>query len=198
MGSVDLGTLTLSIVGVHLQHSPQAASERKRTLTLVAEAVSRESDALVVLGDFNVYHGDEDPGLWKDLGLKDAEYAGDSWNPRVNKFFPNQADLRKGQQFDRVLFRGAVAAYSCLVGQHRVFKDGCEFFLSDHFPLLGFLDVHASRRESGAGDREVARVRTIVLARYRDVISAQEVHNAREKERVGRENAALRRAQAAN
>ena len=117
-----------------------------------------------------------------------------SWNPRVNKFFPNQADLRKGQQFDRVLFRGAVAAYSCLVGQHRVFKDGCEFFLSDHIPLLGFLDVHASRREAGAGDREVARVRTIVLARYRDVVSAQEVHNAREKERVGRENAALRRA----
>ena len=112
-------------------------------------------------------------------------------------FFANQADLRQGQQFDRVLFGGSVVAYSCLVGQHRVFKDGCEFFLSDHFPLLGFVDVHASYR-AGVDESGVARIRAMALARYRDLVSAREVQNSKERERAGRENAALRRAQAAD
>ena len=72
---------------------------------------------------------------------------------------------RRGEQFDRVLFRGALAVYACLVVLHRVFKDGCEFFLSDHFPLLGFVDVHKvhlAQHETRAG-----RNRRMALARLR-------------------------------
>ena len=197
MGCVQVGTMTLCIAAVHLSPSPHSAAQRKYELERVTAAVPDDSDALLVLGDLNVYDGSEGPQLWQKRGLKDAEYAGDSWNPRANKFYENQADLRKGEKFDRVLFRGAVVAYSCLVGQHRVFKDGCEFFLSDHFPLLGFVDVHESHR-GDTRDQGVGRIRTMVLARYRDLVSAREVQNAKEKERVGRENAALRRAQAAD
>ena len=61
----------------------------------------------------------------------------------MNRFFEDLKEFRGiGQRFDRVFFSGAVTAYACLVGQCRFFCDGAEFFLSDHFAVLGFLDVH--------------------------------------------------------
>ena len=81
----------------------------------------------------------------------------------VNKFYENQRDLRVGHRFDRVLFRGAVGACACLVGQFRNLKDGCEFFLSDHFAVLALVDVdNAYLGKRGAG---VIRNRRAVPAR---------------------------------
>ena len=117
--------------------------------------------------------------------------------PEDEQFFANQADLRQGQQFDRVLFGGSVVAYSCLVGQHRLFKDGCEFFLSDHFPLMSFLDLHASHA-AGVAAKAIARRGVLAVGRLRDIYAAQEAQNSKEKEQVGREEAVLGRAQAAD
>ena len=103
----------------------------------------------------------------------------------------------RGEQFDRLVFCGAVAGYSCVVRQHRVFKDGCGFFLSDHFPLMSFLDLHVSHA-AGVAAKAIARRRVLAVGRVRDIYAAQETQNSKEKEKVGREEAALRRAQAAD
>ena len=132
------------------------------------------------------------------LGLTDAVYPGLSWNLWVNRFFEDLKEFRGiGQRFDRVFFSGAVSVYACLVGQYRFFCDGAEFFLSDHFGLLGFLDVHKAYGVClGASGTAVVRDRRAALARVRDREHLSEVQHCKERERVGREEAAFRRVQA--
>ena len=52
-------------------------------------------------------------------------------------------------------------------GAHRwglphVFQRGKPFFLSDHFGLLGFMDVHVSYGAVGEGQSEVAQRRVVL------------------------------------
>ena len=95
-----------------------------------------------------------------------------------------------------MFFSGAVSVYACLVGQYRFFCDGAEFFLSDHFGVLGFLDVH--KAYVGGSGTVVVRDRRAALARLRDREHLSEVQHCKERERVGREEAAFRRVQAAD
>ena len=48
-------------------------------------AIPEDGKNIVVLGDLNVYR-EEDEELCDVLQMADAEYASESWNPRVNRF----------------------------------------------------------------------------------------------------------------
>ena len=151
---------------------------------------------LVLVGDMNV-RGDEVGALRESFSVEEALYHGCSWDPRKNRYLAEDQDLpRSGQRFDRVFFRGAVFGVSYLVGQCRQFKDGVDFCLSDHFGVLALLDVSAAHL--GRTGQGVVRDRRQALTRLRDQESLAELQVAREMLRIGREEAALMRARAAD
>ena len=129
--------------------------------------------------------------------MEEAAHHGFSWDPKTNRYLPEDQDTpRLGQRFDRVLFCGAVFGSSYLVGLCRQFKDGAEFCLSNHFGVLALLDVHGVYR--GTSGQRPIRERRQALGRLRDQESLAEQQQVREMHRVGREEAALMRARAAD
>ena len=160
------------------------------------EAIAAPQRVLVLAGDMNV-RDDEVEALRESFSVEEALYHGCSWDPRKNKYLAEDQDLpRSGQRFDRVFFRGAVFGVSYLVGQCRQFKDGVDFCLSDHFGVLALLDVSAAHL--GRTGQGVVRDRRQALTRLRDQESLAELQVAREMLRIGREEAALMRARAAD
>ena len=94
------------------------------------------------MGDLNV-RMDEGRELCEKLVFRDMPYSGRSWSPMQNRFYKNLGDYHgPGYSFDRIWCQGSVRAEGHLVGACREFCDGRSFFLSDHFGVLGFLDVH--------------------------------------------------------
>ena len=99
---------------------------------------------------------------------------GRSWDPARNQF---HAELKgrkdvSGQAFDRILHRGNIFVQSFLVNGARQFYDGKGFCMSDHYGVLGFMDVHACHSAEGAA-AEAGR-RRWMLTHVRDVACAQE------------------------
>ena len=78
-----------------------------------------------------------------------------------------------------------------MVGTCRTYFSGKAFFLSDHFGLLGLLDVHAAYGTAGGGDSGVARRRRHVLGSLRTESVMTERVATRERERQGEEQRAL-------
>ena len=114
---VDVNGLPLYLLGVHLTHSLEAKTERRKQLRDMLSAFPADDANVVVFGDLNVYR-EEGEELCDALKLSDADYASESWNPRVNRFFKELQDFSgSAQRFDRFLFCGAVFACACLVGQ---------------------------------------------------------------------------------
>ena len=87
-------------------------------------------------------------GLCDMFNLKDALYAGYSWGVPSKKFYADVAYSGPGLRKDRVLFGEKVWAKAHLVGQREQYFDGERFYLSDHFGVMGYVDVsdlYASR-----------------------------------------------------
>ena len=115
-------------------------------------------------------------------GFSEAVCAGKSWDPRRNAFYADskvQKDV-DGLAFDRILYVGGVFVQSYLVGVARLFSDAVPFCLSDHYGLLGVMDVHESHGAVGAraeGSRRrlaVSRLRDVACAKERSVVAEQE------------------------
>ena len=115
---------------------------REEQLRVAREGCSGSSGC-VVLGDLNVRE-DEVKQLCTGSGLKDAVYQGKSWDPRRSRHDEKWQEQGQGQCYDRILFSGEVCVQAFLVGYVRWYCDGQPFGLSDHYGVLGFLDVDAS------------------------------------------------------
>ena len=164
MGRCEVGGVGVAFVSAHLFPHEGNEAERARQLRLICSARGR--DAIVVLGDLNVRR-DEVQTLCEGQGLRDMVYSGSSWSPTTNRFYENLADYRgAGYSFDRILSAGDVWVEGHLVGACRTYFSGKGFFLSDHFGLLGLLDVHAAYGTAGGGDSGVARRRREALGSY--------------------------------
>ena len=190
------GGESVLVAAVHVAPGGDAASRRRGQLRAMVKGMPASVRVHVLLGDMNV-RDDEVQELCESLVLHEAVYHGCSWDPRKNRYLVEDQEMpRAGQRFDRVLFRGAVFGCSYLVGECRQFKDGASFWLLDHFGVPALLDVHAAYL--GTFGERVVRDRRQALARLRDQQSLVEQQVVREMHRVGREEAAMMRARAAD
>ena len=141
------------------------------------------SGALVLLGDLNVR--EEEMGAVRETrGFSEAVYKGKSWDPSRNKF-DAELKLRKdvaGHAFDRILFAGGVFVQAYMVGVGRLFSDGVPFCLSDHYGLVGLMDVHEGHAGGGSARGE-AGARRMKVSRLRDLACAAEQSYVEEHER---------------
>ena len=162
----------------------------------MVSAAPSSRHALLVLGDLNVRE-EEVEELCDVCGVADAPYERTSWNPAVNQYHGEAARAgpgAHGHRFDRILAGGEAFAAVYLVGQSRFFRDGAEFYLSDHFGVLGLVDVHSDY--SGRAGAAAARGRRQEVGRRRDQELLVEQQTALERQRVGRAEAALMRMRA--
>ena len=102
------------------------------------------------MGDLNVRREEVAP-LCEEHGLRAMALGAATWNARVNKFYEDQQNRRDTQEFDQILSSGSVWVEGHVVCACREYVAGRRFFLSDHFALLGLLDVHASFGSAGGG-----------------------------------------------
>ena len=137
-------------------------------MAAVAKFVSVELDkcdagrgavGALVLGDLNA-RNEEVSDLLETGDWCEARYQGKSWNPMVNRFYPQEPGFRAdGLSFDRVFFKGSAHAASFLAGTGRRWADGRAYALSDHFAVYGLLDMHSCLSSTGAKSvREQRRV----------------------------------------
>jgi ATP-dependent DNA helicase PIF1 len=176
-------------VAVHL--APQQTGEEARAEQLRRILAACPHKAVVVLGDFNVRKKEAEE-LCEEHGLRDMPYSGNSWAPKKNLFYENQREVRDfGACFDRIWCVGPLWAEGHMIGACRVYCAGKGFFLSDHFGLLGLVDVHAAYGTAGGGDSEVARRRRGALGNMRDESVMAEGFLTRDRERLGEQQRAL-------
>ena len=101
--------------------------------------------------------------LLQKTGCRNAFYSGASWDPKVVQYDENLKSYRQpGHAFDRIFFRGACWVECCLVGRGRHFSEGCGFYVSDHFAVMGVLDVSDVYERMSGGRRKRALRETVV------------------------------------
>ena len=170
--------------------------QRRGELLTLCRALVGGEQAVLVLGDLNVRDEEVEPMLTK-AGLREARYDGATWDPKLTRYDPDWKKQPQGAFcFDRVLFAGGLWAEAYRAGQCRQFCDGQEFFLSDHCAVLALVDVH--RAYLGRAGVTLMRERRAAVARRRDVEARDEQLFVRERQRAGREEAAMMRARAAD
>ena len=113
---------------------------------------------MVALGDMNA-RDEEIVGLCEELDLKQGFYSGCTWGKPGNRFDAEHPYRGPGLRYDRVLFRGKVWAEVHVVGDSRVANDGFEFYRSDHFGLMAFVDVAETYGARGKRGEICARAR---------------------------------------
>ena len=86
-----------------------------------------------------------------------------------------------------MLYRGALCAEGYVLNERRVFFEGAQFNLSDHYPLLGFLDVHACYGGAWRAGKAAARAGRGQLVHLRDQAIVLESRQAKEMLRLGQE-----------
>ena len=92
----------------------------------------------------------------------EARYAGGTCASLGNRFYADTQCSGVGRRLDRVLFKGSVSAAVHIIGQSKIFSEGLEFYRSDHFGLMAFVDVHDVYGEKGASAKPAS-------APYRDI-----------------------------
>ena len=180
----------IKVVAVHLPSGPDEDKVRSRS-KIVANLVG-ESDAsgMLILGDMNC-HDDEAIQLCRDHDLSEACYTGFSWGARGNKYHAGPQRDGFGFRYDRIFMSGSVCAESFVVGNRRTFFEGCEFFLSDHFPVVGFFESHSVFQYSDSASVSMARTRRGRLAEWRDRRFREEQLESFELWKRGREEKLL-------
>ncbi len=195
IGRLVQGPVVLHVAALRLKAGPgdQNASARRAQLAALLECCV--GDAVVLMGDMNVRE-EEMEGLCSARRLREALYVENSWDPGRTRYHPLQEGWSRygpGAKFDRVLYRGSVAAELYVVGNSKVYCDGSGFYLSDHFGLMSMLDldeVHSLGVQSG-------RVRRGILCRIRDEAAFEESGFTRVREMEWRRESAMRREEAA-
>jgi endonuclease/exonuclease/phosphatase family metal-dependent hydrolase len=196
MARVTMAGFDVDVAALHLCHG--ASSDHVRMRQLRAVMAAKASDSLIVLGDFNAKE-EEVRALCSMVDMEDAVYSGKSWDPKRNLYFPEHQGKQNKQaafSYDRVLFSGATSVQSYLVGTGLLYSAGQGFCLSDHFGVLGLLDVHAAYVGTDEGSVKFARRRREALARCRDDECCREGWVVKQRERDGKEKAALERLRA--
>ena len=94
------------------------------------------------------------------------------------------------------MFAEHVWAESHLIGQAKVFFEGSEFFLSDHFGVMAYVDVVDVYGSKAKQDRVAAQSRRSQLVRLRDELQQKELVEVRAMVQEGREERALARQRA--
>ena len=140
----------LSVVVVHLPVGDKAGLRER-----VIERVSKEGERLIVVGDMNA-KDEEITSLSRKTGLQEAKYAGLSWGVKHNPFYKDTDYRGPGLRKDRVLFGEQIWAEAHLIGQAKVFFEGSEFYMSDHFGVMAYADAADAYRKK---DSVVARAR---------------------------------------
>ena len=95
-----------------------------------------------------------------------------------------------------MLYRGSLCVEAYALSERCVFFEGAQFFLSDHFPLLAFLDVHPCYGPTWRSGQIAARAGRGQLVQLRDRAILSENRQAKELLRLGREELSLSRQRA--
>jgi len=175
-------------------HLPTGDCAGRREMLLQEVCGKRGGDAarVVVLGDMNA-KDDEIAHVCKSLKMREARYAGVSWGMQGNRFYEDMTGFGNGLKKDRVLFGEQVWAETHLVGQQKQFFDESEFYLSDHFGIMAYVDVDASYSSRVQTDVACARVRRGQLVQIREEAAFKELQEVKAKRQEGREEKHLHR-----
>ena len=158
----------VTVAAIHLASGRHDSHAKARAQTIQAIAQRSHSTGVLILGDTNVQE-EEASHLCKINDLREACYSGASWGVKTNKYFGCDREYDGfGIRYDRMFTSGFVWAETFVVGHRRSFFDGCEFFLSDHFPVIGFFECHRVFAESGNASAAMARSRRARLVGLRD------------------------------
>ena len=185
-----------AVVAAHLP-TGDSAGRRERIIVEAVRAVGAGGERLVVIGDLNVKDDGEVESLCHALDLHEARYAGFSWGVRGNAFYADSGYAGPGLRKDRVLFGSRTWAEAHLVGQGKMFFEGCEFGLSDHFGVMAYVDVDKVYASKAKQDCVTARVRRGQLVSMRDEAQQKELLEVKASGQAGREGQALAQRRAA-
>ena len=194
VGRADAVAETFVVAAVHLPTDAANAGVRERVLQKIV-ATSGDEDKLLIVGDMNA-KDEEIKELCKGLGVHEARYAGVSWGAPGNRFYEEVSQPKSrslGLRLDRVLFGSKLWAESHLVGQGPVFFDGEEFYLSDHFGVLAYVDVSDAYASRAKQDVVATQARRGHLVRLREHGQEKELVEVKARRQLGREEQALAR-----
>ena len=121
----------------------------------------------MICGDFNA-KDDEVNSICRNAQLREAAYAGKSWMARGNRFYADSAYCGLGLRYDRHLFGDGVWAEAHLVAEGKVFFGGQEFFMSDHFGVMAYIDQNDVYSASSKCASVAARARRGQLVAAKD------------------------------
>ena len=163
---------SMIVAAVHLPSGMDQARVRSR-FGIVEEIVSKFGDTgVLILGDTNCK--DEEAGeVCKRNHLREASYTGYSWGSRSNRYDASFEYEGCGIRYDRMLSSGSGWAESFLVGNRKTFFEGYEFFLSDHFLVVGFFGCHPVFRESGRASTAIGELAELVWSLFAIADSAK-------------------------
>ena len=197
-GGADGGADGDGHVHVAAVHLPTDASwERRRAiLGKIVAKCGDECHRLLIVGDMNSTDAQVQAAV-EQLRLRDAWYEGRSWGCPGNKFYSGLGERGAvGQRRDRVLFGADLWSEVHLVGKGKVFFEGSEFHMSDHYGLFGYVRAHACFGSREQKMRALAQRARVVLQATRDQSQRLEGVEVQSRLQRGREAAALARQQA--
>ena len=177
LAKVLVGRRAFDVAAVHLMPGQSGKSARQKQLRDVVKAMRPGSR--FVVGDMNV-RPEEEEDLRGVGSFSDARYEGRSFYPGQSWYDSTELSVcgrNVGYAFDRAFYVGGLWAEAFLVGKARIFSEGVSFSLSDHYAVLGYLDVHPCHSTDAKGVA-ARRDRRGALAALRDqacVLEAAEV-----------------------
>ena len=159
------------IVAAHLgPHRNDAAKDvRARQVAEIMLALDGEApaQARVLMGDLNMDEV-EVQGVCEKYAVRDADYAGMSWDPRSNPYDGRDVAGTVGYRFDRVLFSGALWSHGVRVGDEWMFEGAEKFRLSDHYAVYAVVDFHEAYAAKTEAMAMLAEARRGMVAGRRD------------------------------
>ena len=158
---------SFDVAAVHLMPGRSGGKARQQQLQSVVN--SMHPGSRFVVGDMNV-RPDEEEDLRGIGSFREAHYEGRSFFPgqtRYDNAEVSTSGSKIGYAFDRAFYAGGLCAEAFLVGKSRIFMEGVKFSLSDHYGVLGYLDIHASH-SVGSQDGAARRERRGALVAIRD------------------------------
>ena len=180
----------MTLAAVHLPSGMAQAQVGARSRILVETVTSCDDAGVLILGDTNC-KDDEATDVCKKTDLREASYTGASWGSRSNRYDASVEYEGFGFRYDRMFTARSIWAETFLIANRKVFFEGCEFFLSDHFPVVGFFECHPVFQESGRASIALAGARRSRLVALRDRRLREEQLDSFELLKRGREEKAF-------
>jgi endonuclease/exonuclease/phosphatase family metal-dependent hydrolase len=175
------------LAAVHLP-SGMGQDKVRATSSILDEIVSGAGEnGVFILGDMNC-EDDEAMDVCEKNHLGEACYTGSSCGSKSNRYDAGRDYERVGLRYDRMFVSGGVWAESFVACYRRTFFEGCEFFLSDHFPVVGFFEFNEAFQESCLSAIAMARVHRARIVAVRDSRLREEQLESFELLKRGRED----------